>query len=54
MSWNKAAQETYKRNGERFETDLTDGSNSQYDISVFLTSGFSVFRGFSGGRDGHG
>ncbi len=24
MSWNKAAQETYKRNGERFETDLTD------------------------------
>ena len=25
MSWNKAAQETYKRNGERFETDLTDG-----------------------------
>ena len=27
-------------------------SNSQYDISVFLTSGLSVFRGFSGGRDG--
>ncbi len=24
MSWNKAAQKTYKRNGERFETDLTD------------------------------
>ena len=24
MSWNKAARETYKRNGERFETDLTD------------------------------
>ena len=24
MSWNKAAQGTYKRNGERFETDLTD------------------------------
>ena len=24
MSWNKAAQETYKRNGGRFETDLTD------------------------------
>ena len=24
MSWNKAAQETFKRNGERFETDLTD------------------------------
>ena len=25
MSWNKTAQATYKRNGERFETDLTDG-----------------------------
>ena len=25
MSWNRAAQETYKRNGERFGTDLTDG-----------------------------
>ena len=24
MSWSKAAQKTYKRKGERFETDLTD------------------------------
>ncbi len=24
MPWNKDAQKTYKRNGERFETDLTD------------------------------
>ena len=24
MSWNKAAQDVYKRNGDRFETDLTD------------------------------
>ena len=24
MSWSKAAQKTYKRNGERCETDLTD------------------------------
>ena len=27
-------------------------SNSQYDISVFLTSGLTVFRGFSGGHGG--